>query len=423
MASHTHVEPLESTWVWDAMVLMPSLNLFHNQSATNCTTNLLKWRRTTIKTEPGVEIEQNCTVTASSPKLSLEMKIIEEENGDFPTGVIDYCDGNSQEFEHKDVDKDLLHNQLATNCTTDLLKWRRTTIKTEPGVEIEQNCTVTASSPKLSFEMKISEEENGDFPTGVIDYCDGNTQEFEHKDVDKDLLHNQLATNCTTNLLKWRRTTIKTEPGVEIEQNCTVTASSPKLSFEMKIIEEENGDFPTGVIGYCDGNTQEFKYKDVEKEFNQETLKNAINSTIPNVLSEKELTDVNVHQCDICQKCFTLRNMDCIAYIQKMRISAWKQDSGKSYLKIRNYDFTLKTTDFRFFFFFFMKLNLHFQCSSQTLSICNSKLWTPPLVKVKYRILHSDLVNIIIGGKGVELLTNIINNLDFICRFSKCPFI
>ncbi|KAG1681443.1 THAP domain-containing protein 5 [Nymphon striatum] len=183
----------------------------------------LDWNQTTVRNVSEVKIEPNDTNADPAPvTMPLEIIKFKEEMEDSPSSVCNFYDDSSNQVNHEERDKDLL----------DLSK---TSIKEEPRVEIEQNYAKIASTLDwVSLEI--------------------NTM---------NLLHNQSATNCATDLLTWRRTTIKTEPGVGIEQNCTVTASSPKLSFEMKIIKEENVDSPTGVIDYCDGNTQEFEHKDV----------------------------------------------------------------------------------------------------------------------------------------------------------------
>ncbi|KAG1681451.1 Zinc finger and BTB domain-containing protein 26 [Nymphon striatum] len=241
--------------------------------------------------------------------MPLEINEIKQEKEDSPSSMFNLYDGCSREKQDQELS--------------------RTTIKNERGVEIEKNDNVASSSPRLSFEMKTIKVENDNSLNDVINHCVSTPQEIEHEDIDEELLHNPSTTNYEMGFSRWGRTTIKKEPGIEIVEDNIEASSKPNwLSFEMNKSKEENEDSPNSVIDYSNGNPLEVEHENVNKEFNQETHKNVVNSTFPNVfgnntgyafkyhhqsesssrMKKNDFADVNSYICDICHKCFTLRN-------------------------------------------------------------------------------------------------------------------
>ncbi|KAG1651822.1 Zinc finger protein 26 [Nymphon striatum] len=132
--------------------------------------------------------------------------------------------------------------------------------------------------------------------------------------------------NYNMDLVDLRRTTIKREPGVEIE-NYSESASSPDwLSVEIKTIKDENENSPSGVIDNCDGRSPQeiVEHEHIDEDFNEKTCKDIMDSNFSNRFDENagdltknnlktnvrfkeqkiQFINVNTFKCNICHKCF-----------------------------------------------------------------------------------------------------------------------
>ncbi|KAG1663584.1 Zinc finger protein 26 [Nymphon striatum] len=422
-----------------------------NEKPFECEMDLVKWSRTTIKKEPEFDIEQNNSIIDSPPFWhSVEIKNIKDENEDSLSSVYDdnaeYLQEKNCKEQYEDLNqetsKNIMNSALsktidanlddrsensqkikgiiktdenevtemkAYECNMDPVKWRRTTIKKEPGFDIEQNNSIIDSPPLgwLSVEVNNIKEENEDTPSSVYDDNADYLQEEKcnvkyevlnqetsknnmnstfsktfitnmdarnenipktirslktnenevteikayecnvchkcfpyrgslkyhmrihtsEKPFECDVCHKSFTTSTLKmDLVKWSRTTIKKEPEFDIEQNNSIIDSPPPgwLSVEIKNIKEENEDSLSSVYDVNADYLHEKKCKKQYEVLNRETSKNIMNSTFsktfdPNMndrnenspkticsleMDENEVTDTKAYECNVCHKCF-----------------------------------------------------------------------------------------------------------------------
>ncbi|KAG1683109.1 Zinc finger protein 420 [Nymphon striatum] len=225
--------------------------------------------KTAIKTEPGVGADENPTYTIpKSDFLTVEIKTIKEENEVSPNCTFDYLDRKTDEIERSDRDKESFSSKIA--------------IKTEPGVEVDQNSTNSIPAYEfITVETKPIKEENEVSPNSTFDCLARKTEEIERSDRDKG------SFGC--------KTAIKTEPGVEVDQNSTYTVpKSDFLTVEIKTIKEETEVSPKCTFDYLDRKTEEIE-----------------DSLIPvsTLYSGNHIMDTHTkedpYECNVCNKCFS----------------------------------------------------------------------------------------------------------------------
>ncbi|KAG1664790.1 Double-strand-break repair protein rad21 [Nymphon striatum] len=215
--------------------------------------------KTAIKTEPGVEVDQNCTYTIpASDFITVEMKTIKEENEISPNCTFDYLDRTTEEIERSDRDKEM-----------DLVNWSRTAIKEEPGNEIKQSYTnVDPALDCHSLKMK-NQGGHEDSPSSACIHNDGKPQITEHKDIDEGSFSSKMS--------------IKKEPGFEVAQNFpSAYPASDFLELKIKTVKEENEVnkvSSSNTFDYYDRKPQEIEHNNPDEDLNQETCENIVDLT------------------------------------------------------------------------------------------------------------------------------------------------